>query len=338
MSKVSIILPIYKVEKYLTKCLDSLINQTLSDIEIICIDDCSPDNSIRILREYALKDERIKIINLKENIGAAGARNKGLEVAKGEYLGFVDPDDYIDLNFYEELYKKALEDGADIVKAEIITIEPNGKKFKSDLNKQIISFGKFSFSYEWCSAIYKTKFIKENNIVFPLGQKNGEDSIFLFKCILNTEKISFINDTHYNYIRRENSLDYGKIDIGSIKSIIKAREIILDELNNSSLFEANKELYINVFYMCYISLFYPASKNDSMEAKTLCAQSFINLFYTCKDIQKLKEKLYKLPVLIKQIEKKDVQSLTQDLLKYQTREKYAAMNLIQMHKNKTQKS
>ena len=122
MSKVSIILPIYKVEKYLTKCLDSLINQTLSDIEIICIDDCSPDNSIRILREYALKDERIKIINLKENIGAAGARNKGLEVAKGEYLGFVDPDDYIDLNFYEELYKKALEDGADIVKAEIITI------------------------------------------------------------------------------------------------------------------------------------------------------------------------------------------------------------------------
>ena len=106
MPKISVIIPVYNVEKYLPKCLDSLINQTLSDIEIICINDCSTDNSLEILEEYASKDERIKIIDLKENQGAAAARNKGLEIAKGEYLGFVDPDDYVDLNFYEELYKK----------------------------------------------------------------------------------------------------------------------------------------------------------------------------------------------------------------------------------------
>ena len=123
MSKVSVIIPVYNVEPYLEKCLDSLINQTLKDIEIICINDCSTDNSLNILEQFKNKDERIKLINLKENKGAAAARNEGLKIAKGEYLGFVDPDDYVDLNFYEELYKKAKQDDADIVKAKRKTYE-----------------------------------------------------------------------------------------------------------------------------------------------------------------------------------------------------------------------
>ena len=105
--KVSVIIPVYNTEKYLEKCLYSVCNQTLSDIEIICINDCSTDNSREILNKYAADDERIKIINFEENKGAAAARNAGIDAATGEYIGFVDSDDYPDLDFYEKLYNKA---------------------------------------------------------------------------------------------------------------------------------------------------------------------------------------------------------------------------------------
>ena len=98
MNKVSIIVPVYNIEKYLAKCLDSLINQTLEDIEIICVNDGSTDNSAEILNEYAQKDCRIKIIN-QDNAGLSAARNTGINAANGEYIGYVDSDDWIDLNF-----------------------------------------------------------------------------------------------------------------------------------------------------------------------------------------------------------------------------------------------
>ena len=102
MTKISVIIPVYNSEKFLKKCLDSIINQTLNDIEIICIDDGSTDKSLRILNNFADKDNRITIINQK-NSGPSAARNKGIENAKGEYIGFVDSDDWIDLDFYEKL-------------------------------------------------------------------------------------------------------------------------------------------------------------------------------------------------------------------------------------------
>ena len=99
--KVSIIIPVYNVEQYLPKCLDSIINQTLKDIEIICINDGSIDNSLSILKEYASKDDRIIIID-KENEGQGIARNLGIKKAKGKYIGFVDPDDWVDIQMFEK--------------------------------------------------------------------------------------------------------------------------------------------------------------------------------------------------------------------------------------------
>jgi glycosyltransferase involved in cell wall biosynthesis len=104
MPKVSIVIPVYNVEKYLRQCLDSVVNQTLKDIEIICVNDGSTDNSLQILEEYANKDDRIKIIN-KDNGGLSSARNAGLEIATGVYIGFVDSDDYIEIETYNEAYK-----------------------------------------------------------------------------------------------------------------------------------------------------------------------------------------------------------------------------------------
>ena len=115
MPKVSVIIPVYNTEKYLRKCLESVINQTLKDIEIICINDCSTDDSLKILND--IKDERLKILNLPQNSGVSFARNRGIDEAKGEYISFVDSDDFIAPDFLEKLYNKS--QGADAVKGNI---------------------------------------------------------------------------------------------------------------------------------------------------------------------------------------------------------------------------
>ena len=110
--KISIIVPVYNVEPYLRQCLNSLVNQTLKDIEIICVNDGSPDDCLSILHEHAEKDNRIAVINQK-NTGLSGARNSGLKVASGEYVMFVDSDDWVDVRICEELYNAALRENAD---------------------------------------------------------------------------------------------------------------------------------------------------------------------------------------------------------------------------------
>lgn len=113
MIKVSIVVPVYNVEEYLRACLESLIGQTLKDIEIICVNDGSTDDSLNILKEYVDKDSRIVIIN-QQNQGISVARNNALKIAKGEYIGFVDSDDWVDLNFFEKLYNEAVKNDCDI--------------------------------------------------------------------------------------------------------------------------------------------------------------------------------------------------------------------------------
>ena len=117
MPKVSVVLPIYNVEQYLRECLDTVVNQTLKDIEIICVNDGSTDNSLKIIKEFAEKDSRIKIID-KDNSGYGHSMNVGIDAATGEYLGIVEPDDFVSLNMFEELAAVADRVKADIVKAD----------------------------------------------------------------------------------------------------------------------------------------------------------------------------------------------------------------------------
>ena len=128
LPKVSVIVPVYNVEKYLSDCLDSLIKQTLKDIEIICVDDGSTDNSHKILLEYARKDDRILVLQ-QENSKQGTARNKGLEIAKGEYIGFVDSDDWVDEDFYEKLYIAAIEKDSDIATSSILKHKKQRKRY-----------------------------------------------------------------------------------------------------------------------------------------------------------------------------------------------------------------
>ena len=137
MSLISIIIPVYNAEKYLRKCLDSVIHQTFSDIEIICVNDCSQDNSLSILREYEKKDARVKVINCVQNNRQAVARNIGLEMAMGKYIAFVDDDDWIDGDRYERLYRVAEEEKADVVLEGFLWEYENGLiKYKNPVTIQ----------------------------------------------------------------------------------------------------------------------------------------------------------------------------------------------------------
>ena len=133
---MSIIIPIYKAEIYLNDCLDSLINQSLKNIQIICINDESPDNSLNILKEYSKKDKRIIIKNIK-HVSISETRNEGLKYVEGEYIGFVDDDNCIDLNQYEKMYEFAKKDDIDLLEFGTQNINEN-KKLKDFKNRKII--------------------------------------------------------------------------------------------------------------------------------------------------------------------------------------------------------
>ncbi len=214
MPKVSIILPVYNVESYLRQCLDSIIMQTLEDIEIICVNDGSTDNSLEILQEYKNKDSRIKIIN-QENRGQGVARNIALENITGDYIGFVDPDDYISPNMYKTLYETAIKHNCDIVEESFYIkneIRNYLKKRKNKLNlpKNKIFNYKVKKNYVFSpnlaiwNKLYKTSFIKENDIKF-FETKKGEDVIFTIKSRVLASKIVYIDNADYYYrIKKDN--------------------------------------------------------------------------------------------------------------------------------------
>ena len=208
MPHVSIILPCYNVENYIASCLDSLMNQTLADIEIICIDDKSTDKTLQIIKKYAKKDRRIVVVAQKQNAGAAVCRNAGLSVATGDYIGFVDPDDSVDLDFFEKLYNKALATGADVVKGNVrITDANTGNFYVSDLQKNIRK-SIVRFNAHFWSAIYKRTFLAHNDIKFPSEIRVSQDAVFLTMVTLATTDIQFVDNVHYNYIyQRPDSLD-----------------------------------------------------------------------------------------------------------------------------------
>lgn len=252
MSKVSIIVPVYNVEKYLRKCIDSLINQTLKDIEIICINDGSTDKSLEILKEYKNRDSRIILLN-QENSGQSVARNRGIEIVKGEYLGFVDPDDWIDLDYYEKLYNAASTNDTDIAVGGIIRVTGIKKKKFLNFEKETLTDNtklKFELcdvpekSYIW-NKIYKTQKLKEINLKFEEG-RIFEDCIFTPQALFFLGKMVTVPNTYYYYLRRNNSTvkqRSQKANADSIYAHKKASEFIKEHNIDISSFEPKTYRY-----------------------------------------------------------------------------------------------
>jgi len=201
MSQITIILPVYNVEKYLPQCLDSIINQTFKDFECICVNDGSKDSSLSILQEYASRDKRIKIINQK-NGGSSVARNTGIKNVNTKYITFIDSDDWIAENYLEILYNKIEETNADIVRASYKFYFQEENSYKSakireihkiNTNSNIERLYKgYAGAFVW-AKIYKTSLIKDNNIWFYEGF-TAEDCPFSSLVYLYSKKIIFISD------------------------------------------------------------------------------------------------------------------------------------------------
>lgn len=209
--KVSVIVPVFNTEDFLPKCLDSLVNQTLKDIEIICVNDGSVDNSLSILRDYAIKDERIKIIN-QENKKQGAARNAGMNVATGEYIGFVDSDDWVDKNYFEFLYKAVEKYNSDIALATNVRIGKNKFKKRLDIDFEKVSTtlqSKIDVCEQWknecpTNKIYRRAFLERNGIDWPEGIY-CEDKLFTIKAVYYANSIVSVPEVFYYYFENPNS-------------------------------------------------------------------------------------------------------------------------------------
>lgn len=258
--KVSIIIPIWNTEKYLEKCLESIVNQTLKDIEIICVNNGSTDSSVQIVEQYAQKDSRIKLVTIK-HLGVSGARNAGIAEATAPYLTFVDSDDWIEPEAYKTAVKYFEDPKIDIVCWGAKVITENSKcnpeyingalqyhkirlKGKKELNNNIILRNTVCV---W-NKLFKTDIIRANNIKFPEGVEL-EDNSFYYTYIVNCKYGYFINKYLYNYLQRENSLlqDIQSQKLNIIAPHIQNLKFIIDYYKNKNLLSDKIPLLLELF-------------------------------------------------------------------------------------------
>lgn len=254
MSKVSVIMPVYNTEKYLHQCLDSVINQTLKDIEIICVDDGSTDNSLIILQEYAKKDNRIKILT-QQNEYAGVARNNGLKIATGEYLSFLDSDDFFELDMLESMYNKAKKDNSDIVIC--------SWKSYSDILKEVIRYFRIDKKYirlspfkpiNIASELYSIckpnpwtklinhQFFTDNNLKFENCICCNDLTCICLAMVL-AKKISVMQNCYVNYrILQKDNLTANRNK--NFSAVLYALNRLEEELKKHGLYKLYKDTFI----------------------------------------------------------------------------------------------
>lgn len=248
MPKVSVIIPCYNMEKYIERCLDSIQKQLLTDIELICIDDKSTDNTLTILKSRAEQDSRIRIIEHKSNKGVAVARNTGLDAATGEFIAFVDADDWVDIDFYEKLYNGATKNNADIAKGLLVIRETNGRRWIPPTN-DYVKERKIAFCYDHTTAIFNRDFINKNQLRFLPGITLGEDACFLIKASFLANKV-FITpyQTAYYYIMRDSSASIVKtISHEKTQSIYTVVSDLFEWLQNLTTISQDDYLFVTWF-------------------------------------------------------------------------------------------
>ena len=272
--KVSIIVPVYNSEKYIAACIESLINQTLKECEFIFVNDGSKDKSQHIIEEYRSKDERIILIN-QENSGISIARNTGLSIAKGEYIGFMDNDDYAKLDMFEILYNTAKKEDLDIVVSQTIlgrdgkqiirpSIFPDNRIYNQDFIQQNIIpnlLRKEDLFAVW-NKIYKRSLINSNSICFPKNRIIEEDNMFNLHIFNLATKVIFIDYAGYYF--RENAVSESRSFIENDyfeKALDKLHFDYIKEYNLKISYEQAEQLKAirfvqRVFYLTFVCITY----------------------------------------------------------------------------------
>ena len=254
--KVSVVVPVYNVQDYLEQCLDSLVNQTLAEIEIICINDGSTDSSLAILEDYSSKDPRIKIITQK-NRGLSGARNTGMKYINGEYVCFIDSDDWLESNALEELYEMSKDLDLDMIFYQMRNYIEDKDEFE---DTQYGSVGVLDSSYDGkvftykdvldvlfklphspCSKLFKTSFLRELDVEFP-ENLNYEDVLFFFKVFLKADRVSFLKKPFYLYRTRADSIT-GSAGVKSL-DIFEILRQSYEVINQTAILDTNNQDFL----------------------------------------------------------------------------------------------
>lgn len=259
---ISVVIPIYNVEKYLKKCVESILKQTYENIEIILVDDGSLDNCGNICEEFANIDNRIKVIH-KKNGGLSDARNHGIKIAKGKYITFVDSDDYVEKTYIEKLYNAIKINGTKISQCNILIVNDNEKVLeKLGYSSKLIKYGKdmiIDFYGQhgienivvW-NKMYLIDLFK--NLKYPKG-KIHEDEFITYKILYNTDKIAIIDDYLYNYRQNNNSIMGKKFNIKRL-AILEALEERLEfffDREDEQLYKLTLMAYLQKIRESYIN-------------------------------------------------------------------------------------
>lgn len=245
-SIISVIIPIYNVEKYLFRCINSIVNQTYRELEIILVDDGSLDNCPQMCDEWAVKDKRIKVVH-KENGGLSDARNVGLDSATGEYISFIDSDDWINLNTFEKMISRMKEDKSDIVTCGVNWVKDE-KIIRKDTSNDVLLNNHLAMyellndraikQYVW-NKLYKREIVQ--NVPFEKGRYH-EDVFWTYKIIGKAKWISIMSDSFYNYMQRSNSI------MGESYSANRLDALDAMQLRCEYIFDNYPDLYDNALY------------------------------------------------------------------------------------------
>ena len=283
MAKVSIVVPIYNVEKYLEQCVDSIINQTLKDIEIILVDDGSPDNCPQICDDYAKKDSRIKVVH-KKNGGLSSARNAGIEVAIGDYIGFIDSDDYIELDMYEKMYNIAIKNDVDFVISDYYRVSDEGKvRATLDMDEGIYEKNKIKkyifptlimgddINYGNLLAVwhclYKRELLERNSLMFDEEVKYSEDNLFSSIIGYNANSFYYMKGSYlYNYRYNPNSISKTyKPDAWSV--YLKMNNKLKYLFFNVGDYDFRNQLYSHIIYYAFNCINHVGNSDKSFSYK-----------------------------------------------------------------------
>ena len=275
--KVSLIIPVYNVEKYLRKCLNCAINQTLKDIEIIVVNDGSTDLSPEIINEFKNKHKNFIVVN-QENMGLSAARNIGIKIAKGEYIAFADSDDYFDENFLYFMYAAVKKSNSDIAVCGFYTVKENKQKFKHKKQKhhkyKVIS-SKIALkqlfkdikihNYAW-NKIYRRELFISNDIFYPVAQ-TYEDLATTYRLFFKSKKIVILKDKLYYYLQRKDSITK-KFKEKNAQDILKSLYNIKIFLNENDAFKVykNEFIFLCLKNMAYINIM---SKKHNLDNKKI---------------------------------------------------------------------
>ena len=227
MPKVSVVVTVYNVENYIRRCIESIQNQTIQDIEIVVVDDATPDNSMDIVEEMANSDNRIKIVRHEKNMGLMWARKTGYTAAQGEYITFCDSDDYLPTDALELLYKEAIYSEANIVSGNLTYVEANGKqtllfsklKYGNDKVSAFKSLLRGELRHNLCSKLFKVSILKDYTYKTYEHFTNGEDGCLFYQIVDNIDKIVQIEAPVYYYMQNMQSSSQVRLRENAIKSI-----------------------------------------------------------------------------------------------------------------------